>query len=53
MATFTMRIFGKVAVPKSLLRALLVCVVLRLIIVSAAGLETLREETRMFPPFGG
>lgn len=53
IATFTMRIFGKVAIPENLLRSLLVCVALRVTIISAAGLETLREETRIFPPFGG
>lgn len=53
IAAFTMTIFGKVAIPKSLLRAWLVCVALRLAIISAAGLETPREETRIFPPFVG
>lgn len=46
-----MRIFGKVAIPKSLLRALLVCIALRLTIINAAGLETLRAEC--FPHLGG
>lgn len=42
MARLTMRLFRNNAIPKSLLRALLVCVALRLIILSASGLETLQ-----------
>lgn len=46
-----MRIFGKVAISKSLLKALVVCIALRLTIINAAGLETLRAEC--FPHLGG